>query len=165
MPNDVKEFIKQNAAGHGHNDMKNHDQKGCEPFDYSKLDTTNPAAKDGKPTVDFYRHFRKDWSTELNTAIDKCAPGEFELNMHSMQDWYSHSKFVKGGHQDELYRIREPGDPRYKYVRNNYSISPDVVPVDLGWDQAQQKTIEWVAEWKKCCACINRTWKRKIPKH
>ncbi len=139
--------------------MTNHDEKSCDPFDYTLADNGIFNAERL-----FSLHFvtPSDSNTRLTNDISECNAFAFELDMHGMQDYYIHKDYFNGGHQNALAIKRS--DQRY-FSYEGYTIHPDIVPknnnMESVWIEANEATKSWLQKWKANCCCKNGAWEKK----
>ncbi len=158
VPDNIKQWLRTKWVK-GHSEMENHDEKDCDPFDYTLADNEIFNANQL-----FSLHFVKpsESSARLTKDIEECNAFAFELDMHGMQDYYIHKDYFDGGHQSALAIKRI--DQRY-FSYEGYTIHPDIVPknnnMESVWNEANEATKSWLQKWKTNCCCKNKAWKKK----
>ncbi len=154
--------LNKNERTRGHSDFYGHER-----FDYTKADRKynplNPAYT--------YMHFRPINVSETNIkkAIKTCNVESFELEMHFMQDFFSH---YGQGFRASLVIPYSVGviliSTAVQYVVygdfghavsslfGDNSLQPDDAWIYReAFEQANEQSIHWVRQWDKCCKLHN----------
>ncbi|MEO7098595.1 MAG: RHS repeat-associated core domain-containing protein [Luteolibacter sp.] len=145
----------------GHNDMKNHNAKKCDAFNYKRADDDANLNAKVKPEL----HFREPSVSEqkLNADIDKSDAKQFELDMHAMQDYYVHKDYMKEKQHQTDVGVKRTDARYFNYM--GYTINPDFHPKGTElitvWKQANAETVKWVKKWESKCCCVKSKWQKQ----